>query len=160
MLPNSEQAQIDVDAVQRDKAEVEQRLRAFQDEIAEVRSSRDEASQDSKLQHGVMKNQVADPRARHEQPVKSRAGVWPRRLSLWSKSCTTKAWKRIAFSSSHTSSSWSRGPRELLKEFTRRQLDDAETRFQSRSEAACTEVSVRPEVDHSSEGVRSGSRAI
>ena len=32
-------------------------------------SSRDEASQDSKLQHGVMKNQVADPRARHEQAV-------------------------------------------------------------------------------------------
>ena len=77
MFPNSEQAQIDVDAVQRDKAEVEQRLRTLQDEIAEVRSSRDEASRDSELQHGTMKNQVADLRARHEQAVESRAGVWP-----------------------------------------------------------------------------------
>ena len=50
-----------------DEAQLEGRLRDLDDEISEMRSSRDEVRRDTELQHGILRNQAADLRKRHEQ---------------------------------------------------------------------------------------------
>ena len=120
-----------------DEAQLEGRLRDLDDEISEMRSSRDEVRRDTELQHGILRNQAADLRKRHEQaedraqedgrkvvpnysgfvrnPVKRlevdrvQTAVLAR-LSRWSRSCTKEAWRWSA-SSCRTNSSWSRGSR-------------------------------------------------